>query len=171
MGNFAVQYRSGEPVPDGVGLLISILLRYPEVGSVRYIQDNQVLRFTFMVRGPRRAAALPDRLPLALEVFHALEGRHMRVCSVEYADNEQVATVAIVRDVDSMTQAEVGLIVELVKGEFGSELVCEDAELPEEELVFQEEMIGHMLESLRNLDIDKNVIAVREEGRVLLFRN
>jgi len=171
MGAFAMQYRTGGPVPEGVGLLISILLRYPEVGSVRYVLENQVLKFTFTVRGPRQAAALPDKLPLALEVFHQLEERQMRVCSVAFTGTDQVGTVVITRDVDSMTQNEVGLIVDLVKGEFGQDLVCEEGELPEEELVFQEEMIGHMLESIRNLDIDKNVIAVREEGRVLLFRN
>lgn len=166
-----MQYKDGGPVPEGVGLLISILVRYAEVGSIYYWQEEHALKFTFMIMGPVDADSFAHELPRALEVFHGLERRPMSLCQVKSRSSGNVHMLTIVRDVDSMTQSEVGLIVDLVKGQFREALVSDDTTLEEDELLFQEEMIGHMLANIRDNDIDKNVVAVREEGRVLVFKN
>jgi len=168
----ALKYNNDDSsAPDGVGLLISILLRYPEVGSIAYGLDKHALRFTFILAGDSNVASVQDTLPLALEVFHQLEGRQMRICSIEYKTEEQVGILAITRDVDSLTQRELGLIMEWVRSELAAALICDETSLPEEEQLFQEEVISHLLATIRIADLDKNVVAVREEGRVLVFRN
>lgn len=171
MAALNMQYKDGGRVPEGVGLLISILLRYVEVGSVYYLQERHSLKFTFMIMGDADVSLLKEKLPKALEVFHGLEGRTMRCCEVECRSDEGIHALTIIRDVNSMTQNEVGLIVEFVKREFNDFLVCDDMNLPEDELEFQEELIGHMLANLTKYDLDKNVVAVREEGRVLVFKS
>ena len=165
-----MQYKSGGYAPEGVGLLISILLRYPEVGSIHYWQEKHALRFTFMVRNIE-TSDLENKLVPALEVFHTFEGGSMQICQVECRKEEQVCILTITRDVESMTQSEVGLIVDMVKMQFAQNLVCDESDLPEDELLFQEELIGHMLATIRTNDMDKNVVAVREEGRVIVFKN
>ncbi len=170
MGNLNLKYKDGGSVPEGVGLLISILLRYPEVCSVHYLQELHALKFTFMVLDSK-VMSLEAKLSEALEVFHLFDGQEMRCCDVKYQTDERVTTLMITRDVESMTQKEVGLIVELVKREHGTDLVQDEPELGEDELIFQEEIISHMLATIRTSDMDKNVIAMREEGRVLVFRN
>lgn len=171
MGRLNIQYKN-ETIPEGVELLISIMLRYPEMGSVRYVPKSQAIKFNFMFRcGDVPIELIRENLPLALEMFHKLENRVMTLCKIECQCEEGIGNLFITRDVESMTQNEVGLIVELIKNRVGSSLIYDEAELPEEELLYQEEIISHMLDSIRNLVIDKNVIAVREEGRVLLFRN
>lgn len=42
--------------------------------------------------------------------------------------------------------------------------------LPEDEQIYQEEMITQMLSSIQSKDINKNVVALREEGKVLVFK-
>lgn len=172
METLSLKYKNDDSAaPDGVGLLISILLRYPEVGSISYRQDQHALKFTFMLAGEGDGSAVQDSLPLALEVFHQLEGRRMRACSVEFKAEEQVSVLTITRDVDSLTQQELGLIVEWVRVKFSERLICDQAFTPDEDQLFHEEVIGHMLATIRVSDLDKNIVAVREEGRVLVFRN
>ena len=166
-----MQYKDGGHVPEGVGLLISILVRYAEVGSIYYWQEEHALKFTFMLMGAADPKVLTDKLPLALEVFHGLAGQPMCLCEVKTHSEGNIHMLTIIRDVGSMTQNEVGLIVDLVKYEFKDSLVCDPTTLPEDELLFQEELIGHMLDNVRDNEIDKNVVAVREEGRVLVFKN
>lgn len=171
MAAHALQYKDGGNVPEGVGLLISILLRYAEVGSVYYWPERQALKFTFMLRGEAAVDSLRTNLQLALEVYHQLEGSPMHACEIACRSEDDIHVLTVVRDVESMAQSEVGLIVELIKRECGEFLVCDEVKLPEDELEFQEELIEYMLATIRNSKMDKNVVAVREEGRVLVFKN
>lgn len=170
MGSLNLQYKDGGYVPEGAGLLISILLRYPEVGSIYYWQERHALQFTFLIKDTADDSFELSLRP-ALEVFHDLEGSAMEVCAIEIRQEEQVAILTITRDVNSMIRSEVGLIVEMVKRKFTNRLVYEESNLPEDELMFQEELIGHMLATITTDAIDKNVVAVREEGRVMVFKN
>jgi len=106
-----------------------------------------------------------------LELFHQLEGQSMRIFDIACRSEENVCVITVTRDVDSMTQREVGLIVELLKRKYKKKLVYDEIYLPEEEQIFQEEMISHMLSSIQTREIDKNVVALREEGRVLVFKS
>jgi len=165
-----LQYKDGGRVQDGIGLLTSILMRYTEVGSVHYWREQHALKFTFMVTQPKDVTSLQELLKPALEFFHQLEGRKMRVFDISCRSEENVCVITITRDVDSMTQREVGLIVELLKRKYKQQLIYDEMYLPEDEQIYQEEMITQMLSSIQNIDMNKNVVALREEGRVLVFK-
>ncbi|CAA7602491.1 Hypothetical protein DEACI_3166 [Acididesulfobacillus acetoxydans] len=175
MAALSLQYKDGRQVPEGAGLLISILVRYAEVGSIYYWQEKHALKFTFLLMGAEGQAVegLRNKLPLALAAFHGLEGSAMTLCGVESRCEGDIYSLTVTRDVESMTQTEVGLIVDLLRCEFGEALVLDDADgaIPEDELLFQEELIGRLLAKMRDDEIDKNVVAVRDEGRVLVFKN
>ncbi|TGE32265.1 hypothetical protein E4K68_11685 [Desulfosporosinus sp. Sb-LF] len=166
-----LQHKDGGRVQDGVGLLTSILLRYSEMGSVHYCLDQHALKFTFIISQHQEVSSLQRVLKPALEFFHQLERQSMRICEIACRSEENVCVLMITRDVDSMTQREVGLIVELLKREYKKHLVFDKIDLPEDEQVFQEEMISQMLSSIQSCDIDKNVVALREKGRVLVFKS
>lgn len=165
-----LQFKDGVYVPDGVGLLISILWRYPEVSSIYYWQEQHALKFTFMLMDINDISGLQQKIPEALSIFHKFENRKMSRCNVEFRQEERVCVLTITRDVDSMTQSEVGLIVELVKQEFNDSLIIDQVYLPEEEILYQEEVIGQLLATILSGDIDKNVVAVRAEGKVLVYK-
>ena len=158
-------------VQDGVGLLSSILLRYAEVGSVHYWLEQHALKFTFMIQQHQEASALEEILKPALEFFHQLEGQSMRLFDLTCRSEENFCVITVTRDVDSMTQCEVGLIVELIKGKYKKKLIYEELYLPVDEQIFQEERITNMLSSIHSVDINKNVVALREKGRVLVFKS
>ncbi|GAB6156231.1 hypothetical protein JCM17380_49830 [Desulfosporosinus burensis] len=161
----------GGRAQDGVGLLTSILLRYPEVGSVHYWCEQHALKITFMITQSQEASTLQDMLKPAVEFFHQLEGRSMRVFDIISRSEENVCVITVTRDVESMTQREVGLIVELLKRKYQKQLVYDEMYLPEEEQIYQEEMISKMLYSIQSDTMSRNVVALREEGRVLVFKS
>lgn len=171
MGSLNFQYKDGGKVPEGVELLISILVRYPEVCSVRYLQPSHALKFRFILRAPENGENLMQKLREALDVYHRFEGNTMQLCEVEQKLEDQLTLLTITRDVESMSQMEVGLIVDLVKAEWSKQLIFEEEVFSEDELIFQEELIGQILQSFRESSLDKGFIAVREEGRVLVYKN
>ncbi|WP_407308580.1 hypothetical protein [Desulfosporosinus sp. SB140] len=156
---------------DGVDLLTSILMRYSELGAVHYWYEQHALKFTFMIKQQIDLASLEDILRPALEFYHHLEGQKIRVLEITCRNEENVSVLTIVRDLESVSQREVGLIVELLKRKFGKQLVYDETNLADEELAFQEEVISQMLTSIKFMDIQRNVIALRDEGRVLVFNN
>lgn len=170
MGSLNLHYKDGGCVPDGAGLLISILVRYPEVCSVRYQQSEHALTFRFTVSGSHQGEKFIRKLREALLAYHVIEGYPMRICEIQLRQEGNLALITVTRDVGSMSQREVGLIVELVK-DITQQLIYDHIEIPEEDRAFEEEAIGQILQYFRDCRLDKGFIAVREEGRVLVYNS
>ncbi|WP_308897695.1 hypothetical protein [Candidatus Desulfosporosinus nitrosoreducens] len=158
-------------VSDGADLLTSILIRYSELGSVHYECEQHVLKFAFMIRQQKNLAPFEDILRPALELYHHLEGQTVRVFEITCRTEENVTVLTVVRDLESVRQREVGLMVELLRRKFEKELVYDEMNLDHEDLTYQEEIISQMLTSIKLMDIPRNVLALRDEGRVLVFNN
>lgn len=158
---------------DSVGLLISILVRYPEVATINFDPENQLLKFTFIysqVLGEAELDILKNKLLGSIEVYNLLEGKETRLVSLAHQVCDNLTMIEVQRDVDSLAQEEITLIVELFHQYLHKNLITEENEqLIEEDLIAQEEIIEHMLESIKGSNEDKRLFAFREEGRVLVF--
>lgn len=170
-----LQYKSKpqEEVSDSIGLLISILVRYPEVGTINFDPINQQLKFTFIFSRVLEEAELVNfkrTVVESIETYNKLEGRTTAVIETSSSLCENFTMFEVTRDVASLTQEEISLVIELVHLNFNGNLVSEKNDsLMEEDLQMQEELIEHMLENLKISSPEKNLIAFREEGRVLVF--
>lgn len=162
-----------DDVTDSVGLLISILVRYPEVATINFDPENQLLKFTFIysqVLGDNELDNLKEKLMDSIEVYNLLEGKETRLVSLGHQVFDNLTLIEVQRDVDTLVQEEITLIVELFRQYLNTNLVTEENEqLIEEDLIAQEEMIEYMLESIKGSTQDKYLFAFREEGRVLVF--
>jgi len=162
-------------VTGSVGLLISILICYPEVAAINFDPGKQLLRFTFMyskVLKDNELDNLKEKLLNSIEVYNLLEGKENSVISLNSQICDNLTIIEVQRDVKTLVQEEITLIMELFRQCFNNNLVTERNEhlhLIEEEIVAQEEMIGHMLERMKGTCQDKYLFAFREEGRVLVF--
>lgn len=158
---------------NSVSLLISILVRYPEVASVTYNPEATILKFTFLLARPvsvRRFRQLRARLRKSLEVYSGLEGRPCPGVSISATTHGGVGVVEMGHDVHSLSREGLSLIIEVVRTQLGDLLAVEpNPSLLEEDLAVQEEVIEEMLEDLRESGQGRNLIAFREEGRVLVF--
>jgi hypothetical protein len=150
------------------GLLVSILLRYPEVGTISCNKAQQALVLKFLTGKECAFDELKIKLTQALEMFHKIERRKMQLFSIEKHEQE-LNLLVITRDLQTITQNEMNLIVEIIKNELRDQLIIDENNLLEDEILLQEEVIGHMLAAIRTNGTEKSITAVREDGRVLVF--
>ncbi|MDO7787449.1 hypothetical protein [Desulforamulus aquiferis] len=167
------RYKGKEDVTSSVSLLISILIRHPEVAKINFDPDRQVLRFTFIYAGTlgiTELDGLKNKILTSIEIYNSLEGKKPEVVYLEYKQSEGFTMIEIQRDVDTLVQEEIALMVELFRQYINNKLVTEETDhLIDEDLVVQEELIEHMLESVKAKSENKRLYAFREEGRVLVF--
>lgn len=160
-------------ISDGVNLLISILVRYPEVGAIDYNPDNLSLKLTFMLSNIIQEADFIEMKSLlieSMEAYHNLEGAVAAFYNIEMSVCERVTILRIVRDVKTLSKGEIALIIALLRERLRGVLItdCNDSML-EEDLMVQEELIEDMLENLRKEHAGRKLIGIREDGRVLVF--
>ncbi|MCQ2559261.1 MAG: hypothetical protein MJ157_00885 [Clostridia bacterium] len=174
-----VQYKGKENITDGVGLLISILLRYPEVSVVRYELEHNTLVFSFIFAKSlekEQLAKIKAQLLEAIETWHYLERNQVEILEItseetSQLESNQLTKIELQRDMESFALEEVSLLVNLINY-LGLPLLTEEAEaFLEEDLILQEEVIRHLLDNVKNCDCEKDLFAFREEGRVLVFNH
>lgn len=174
-GRVAESYAADDGTANGVSLLISILVRYPEIATVNFVPQGKVLKFTFMVSRPISEdtwKAFRDGLRKSVEAYAALVHGMSPMLRVERRDYGEVSLIEISRDAATLTQEEISLIIEFARAQLGSSLVTEgvtDEGTFDEDLVFQDEMIENMLEDLKETIQHRKLIGFREDGRVLVF--
>ncbi|MDU4959708.1 MAG: hypothetical protein E6X17_03460 [Sporomusaceae bacterium] len=167
-------YQQGDrQISDGVNLLISILVRYPEVGTIAYNSSTQSLKLTFLLTGAPQAQRL-DQIAAymrhSLDTYYLLKNLKNSVVEMQTSNYENMAMLTIVRDVASLSRGEIALIIALLREKATDLLVADQSEsLLEEDLLVQEELIENMLENMRSKYDSHNLIGIREDGRVLVF--
>ncbi|MCL6611934.1 MAG: hypothetical protein K6T66_10395 [Peptococcaceae bacterium] len=166
-------YKGKDDTGDSVGLLISILVRYPEVATINFDPGQQVLKFNFIASRVLKHDEMnrfSRRLLDSIEVFNKLENKVTRLSAVDYQECGNFTMIEIQRDVETLVREEIALIVALFRQSLEGSLIQEDnGSFYEEDLLIQEEIIDHMLESVKGCAGDKKLFAFREEGRVLVF--
>lgn len=186
-----VRYRSGEMKKkviavkevrtkeiDGssasIGLLVSILVRYPEVCTVSYTPDAKMLGFSFMVS--RRLeddevegfrSSVLDSISVYLDLLKFGETPTVEVCAVYLGS---ITQIQVTRDVATLTGDEISLLIGLIIDAFDDDLVTDRSEdLEEEEMIVQEEFIANLLVDLKETTQEKRLIGFREGGRVIVY--
>lgn len=166
-------YKGNGDVTDSVSLLISILIRHPEVAKINFDPERQILRFMFINSGnmgSMEIQGLREKILSSIEVYNTLEGKAPLVVNLEYKYSDDLTMIEIQRDVDTLVQEEIALIVELFRQYINNSLVTEENDqYIEEDMVVQEELIEHMLENIKSKCEQKSLYAFRDEGRVLVF--
>lgn len=169
-----MRYRmSEEPTSRNVHLLLSYAVRYPEITTVRYDPRRHTLRLSFLVTGalPEEEFAVAERkLQQTLDVYHMIEQRRSQVVEVSHEALGELNTVALERDTATLTPEEIYTVVEVVRDLFAGRVLTESIDfVGEEEMMAQEEIIEEMLASLAQRKGQANLIAIREDGRLMFF--
>ena len=158
---------------DTIGLVCALLVRFPEIASVRSIANDGTVTFTFVVssrldRPGQRAAveAITDHV----EGFLHLNDEQPGTLRIECEADRAMTFLHVTRDLETFSKDELLLLVGLVADRFGSTLartVLDD--LPEEDPIAQEELLDCAIDSLRDPKQSKSLVGFREEKRVLVY--
>lgn len=155
----------------GLGTLIAVMMRYPEISSVQYNVEDSTLSCTFILRRNLESTvyhAMADQLTEVLETYRAVTRRPLRYIKVTHVVMDQATEIELVRDADTLSIEEVGMAIEVLRDLFEQDLMTDSHDLLEEELMLQEENIQAGLEVLKRDDAGR-LVALRDEGRVMVF--
>ena len=166
-------WKDGEAFSNSMSLIAFLLVRYPEIASVRFDPVQKTLQFSFVVTsniGEAQLEEFKDNLLMSVESIVELHGRELERFEIQTAHDSSMTFLEIIRDIDSLSQEEITLMISLVKQTFESVLLLDPEDVvQEEDIMMQEEMIEHMLEDLKDSQQEKRLIGFREEGRVFIF--
>ena len=166
-------WKEGESFSNSMSLIAFLLVRYPEIGSVRFDPEQKTLLFSFvLVKSLTDEELNPfrEQLLLSLNNLTMLQERESGITEINHAGYDNLTFLEIVRDIETLSQEEIALITGVIHQFFEDYLMLDQEDsLQEEDTVLQEEMIEHMLEDLKDSRQEKRLIGFREEGRVLVF--
>ena len=165
--------QSDERISHGVNLLISILVRYPEIGTINFDAEKHTLKLSFMlskIPENKRFSTFKNLVLSSISAYHVLEGTKAVTSDISLCTFENMAMVTVLRDVATLSKGEIALIIVLLRENLKDQLVADENDsMLEEELLVQEEVIDSMLENVKTGDNTNGLIGIREDGRVLVF--
>lgn len=166
-------WKEGESFSNSMSLIAFLLVRYPEIGTVRFDPELKTLQFSFILNkilSEPEFESFKENLLLSLNAISELQERISGKTQLTFSVYDGLTFVEILRDIDSLNQEEIALIIGIVRSHFEGDLLLDQQEnMQEEDIILQEEMIEHMLEDLKDSRPEKRLIGFREEGRVLIF--
>lgn len=159
---------------DTVSLVCALLVRFPELASIRSGPTDRTLRLTFAVRQrlDRGAqSALAEAVEEHIRSFLALAKEEPAVLRVECEGDRTLTFIHVTRDFESFSKEE----LELQVGFFGDR--CGDALVrnphPDDHLegdpAAEDEAALYAIEALRDPAQSKSLVGFREEKRVLVY--
>ena len=156
-------------------MLTSLLVRYPEVCSLNYYAWKNSLELMFIMRGKLKKSILKkfsDELIMCIRTYLYFEKKVIpEQMMINYAYELDLTKIMITRDAITLTPKEISLIINLLNSRFKNLLISDESSIFEEEdLLLQDDYIKYMLDNLQPRRFKNKIIALREEGRVLVFK-
>jgi len=159
---------------DTVSLVCALLVRFPELTSIRSGPTDRTLRLTFAVRRRLdRAAqrALVDALEEHVVGFLALAKETPANLRVECEGDRALTFVHVTRDLDSFSKEELELQVGFFSDRFAEALVRSPHpdDHSDADPAAEDEAALYAIEALRDPAQSKSLVGFREEKRVLVY--
>lgn len=168
-----IYWKEGEAFSNSMSLIVSLMVRHPEIATLSLNPVGKSLHFTFLVgRNLTREEfeAFREKYLLSLDVMTEIHQKDYTEAVIQRQSLDNFSFIEVTRDIASLCQEEIAMLVSLIRDVFEGEVLSDQEDgLGEEEQVFQEEMIDHMLEDLKDSRQEKRLIGIREEGRVMVF--
>ena len=169
--------KSKKPNIDGIKFLASILVCYPEIGTVSYEPGEDALHFSFALKEvlPRKTYEDVGKfVQESILTYHCLEGYHDARIEIFLEGQGNTAFFHIIRDIATISQGEISMVTTIMHEQLGNILVVDkdediymDMEAAGEPA--QEEFIDRMIITLKAGRMSERMIGVREDGRVMVF--
>jgi hypothetical protein len=155
----------------GLGTLIAVLMRYPEVSSVQCNPEAKSLQVTFVLRGAVDSAKwqdVRDEAMTALTIYRDMTKRPVQSIELTCEASGDVTTLELTRDTDTVSVEEIGILIEILRDHADFTVLYDPHDLLEEDMMVQEETIQERLQTLIQ-EGSGQLVAMRDEGRVLIF--
>jgi hypothetical protein len=159
---------------DTVNRVVALLVRFPELHSIRSNPADATLTLTFAVARRLEAAAvraLTEFVGEHVRSFHALAGEAIERIAVTCEQDVHVTFVHVTRDLATFSPEELALQAAVFVERFGDALLTNplSEEAADDENGAGEESVELALDALRDPAQRQRLVGVREEKRVLVY--
>ena len=159
---------------DTVSLVCALLVRFPELASIRSVPADRSVRLTFALKSrldKRAQSSLRDALEDHIFGYLTLAKDEADVAAIECECDRSTTFVHVTRDTGSFSKEELEMLVAFFTAEYGEALVRNP--LPPDHLdsdpAAQDEAALYAIEALRDPTQSKSLVGFREEARVLVY--
>ncbi len=159
---------------DTVNRVVALLVRFPELHSIRSNPAQATLTLTYAVDRRLDAAAmhaLEEFVGEHVRSFHALGGDPIERFAVACEQDVKVTFIHVTRDLATFSPEELALQASLFVSRFGDALLTnpQAEEADDDEAGTSEESVELALDALRDPGQRQRLVGVREEKRVIVY--
>ncbi|HEY0393838.1 MAG TPA: hypothetical protein VGD01_05030 [Candidatus Elarobacter sp.] len=159
---------------DTVNRVVALLVRFPELHSVRSNPGDATLTLSFALRerlDRAKTAALGERVSDHVRAFLDLRGDEPAKIAVTCERDAAVSFVNVTRDAASFSREELELLVAVFADAFGERLVRDGASAApvDDDPAARDELVEVALDALRDPTQRRRLVGFREEQRVLVY--
>jgi hypothetical protein len=160
---------------DAVGLVIALLVRYPEIATLvsHPTAGKLTLSFALALRLDRSAQRrLRETVAEHVRALLGLAGEIPDSLAVEFESDGDISFLRITRDVRSFTREELQLLVAVLADRFGDRLIkipAADDDPVDEDDASADELVEYAIEAMRDPAQQRSLVGFREEKRVLVY--
>ena len=158
---------------DAVGLIIALLVRFPEIATIVSHPTAGTLTLSFAVTGRIDRAAQRDVRDASVEHVRALTElgeESVETLDVAVESDAEMSFVRLTRDARSFSREELAMLVAMLTDRFGERLVTSPAEDDGfDDDGSADELVEYAIDALRDPSQKRSLVGFREEKRVLVY--
>lgn len=159
-------------IDSGLDIFLTASLNHPEFNAVKYLADKEeiILEIAFdtVIENEKRES-LEKKIRACLNLFYRLSGRSPELLDVELTDKAELSFLRFYRDVRTLSQEEIGLLILLLREEFANLLVKDDSDIIAKD-AFKRKLKRSILQKInRDNTNPTEFLAYRKEGRIFVF--
>ena len=146
--------RKKKPNIDGINLLVSILVCYPEIGTISFEPKEDALHFSFALQEvpPRQEyESAGELIRESILTYHSIEGFDDGRIEIYLEGQGHTAFFHVIRDIRTISQGEISMISAIMRERFGETLIVDPDSRPDDfefDLAAHENAIDHMIGTL-----------------------
>lgn len=158
---------------SGLDIFINTSIKYVQLNAVRYETELEQLTLEIALGekvAPERRRDFRKRLQPALALFFKLKREKAAYIEVEFKEyTNGITLLRYKRDINSVSEQEIGIFMGLMESEFGGILLKENALIPVED-DFKLQVKKSLMRKLKQSNNQtSSLLAYHEDGRVLVF--
>jgi len=159
---------------DTVNRVVALLVRFPEIHSVRSNPEDGTLTLSFAVRkrlDRAQTRAFGDRIAEHVRAFLDLRGQCSDRIAVNAERDAALTFLTVTRDAESFSRGELELLVAMFADAFRDGLVRDGAGTTpiDDDPAARDDLVEVALDALRDPAQRQRLVGFREEQRVLVY--